>query len=384
MRVWWIATAGLVVIGLGVAGYAILGPGFAAKAQVQYLTATASVADVEAQVVATGTLQPARTISLAFGTSPVVTPASAAGASNGTGNAAASSSSSSTSWSVTSVKAAVGQQVKAGDILETASTTSINAQIVVAAAQVTDARTKVSNGGTTLQVANARLALLNAETNLANLKAERAHASLVAPETGVVTAVNISAGAVAPSGAAIAISSEAMVATALVTETDVSSIKASQVATVSITALGTNVNGTVSSVATTGSSSSGVVGFGVLVAIESVPAGVLPGMSVQVSVVTAQALGVLSIPSIALGGTLGSYTVSVLTADGTIATRSVGTGLVTTDLAQITNGVAAGDRVVTGTASTQLTTATGGGAGGFRGLGGGGLGGGFGGGGGGN
>ena len=77
MRVWWIATAGVVVIGLGVAGYAIVGPGFAPKAQVQYLSATASVADVKAQVVATGTLQPARTLSLAFGSPAVVTAASA-------------------------------------------------------------------------------------------------------------------------------------------------------------------------------------------------------------------------------------------------------------------------------------------------------------------
>jgi macrolide-specific efflux system membrane fusion protein len=69
----------------------------------------------------------------------------------------------------------------------------------------------------------------------------------------------------------------------------------------------------------------------------------------------------------------------VLASDGTISTRSVGTGLVTTDLAQITNGLAAGDEVVTGTASTQLTT-TGGGGGAFPGPGGG-FGGGFGGGG---
>ena len=382
MRVWWIATAGLVVIGLGVAGYAVLGPGFAAKQPIQYLTATASVADVTAQVVATGTLEPARTFSLAFGTAAVVTPASASSASNGN-DAATGSTSSSTTWTVSSLKAVAGQHVTTGDILATASTTAINAQIAVAAAQVTDAKTKVSNGGTTLQVANARLALLNAETNLANLKAERDQASLVAPEAGVVTAMNLSEGAVAPSGSAIVIASDAMVATGLVTETDVASIKASQVATVTITALGTDVSGTVSSVSTTGSSSSGVVGFGVLVAIDSVPAGVLPGMSVQVSVVTAQAPGVLSIPSIALGGTVGSYTVSVLASDGTASTRSVGTGLVTTDLAQVTNGLAAGDKVVTGTASTQLTNTTGGG--GIRGLGGGGFGGGgFGGGGGGN
>lgn len=380
MRVWWIATAGLVVIGMGVAGYAILGPGFAPKTQVQYLSATASVSDVKAQVVATGTLQPARTFSLAFGSPAVTTVASASSASNGS-NAAAGSSS--MSWTVSSVKVAVGQQVKAGDMLATASTIAINRQIAVAAAQVAADKTTVSNGGTTLQVANANLALFNAETNLNTLVAERAHASLVAPEAGVVTTMNISAGAVAPSGAAITLASDAMVASAVVTETDVSSIKVSQVATVSITALSTDVSGTVSSVSTTGSSSSGVVGFGVLVAIDSAPAGVLPGMSVQVTVVTAQALAVLSIPSIALGGTLGSYTVSVLAADGTISTKSVGTGLVTTDLAQITSGLAAGDKVVTGTASTQLTTTTTGG-GGFRGLGGGGFGGGFGGGGGGN
>jgi multidrug efflux pump subunit AcrA (membrane-fusion protein) len=238
----------------------------------------------------------------------------------------------------------------------------------VAAAQVTEAETKVSNGGGTLQVANAELALLNAEANLANLEAERDNAILVAPEAGVVTSVNISEGVGAPSGPAIVIASDAMVATALVTETDVSLIRASQVATVTITALGRDVSGTVSSVSTSGSSSSGVVGFGMLVALDTVPGGVLSGMSVQVTVVTAQAEGVLSIPSIALGGTLGSYTVSVLADDGTVSTRSVGTGLVTTDLAQITSGLAAGDTVVTGTASSQLTTTTGGG--GFPGLGG--------------
>ncbi len=378
MRVWLIAGASLVVIGLGVAGYAILGPGFGTQAQVQYLTATASVADVKAEVVATGTLQPAGTFSLAFGAPAVVTAATASTASNGStasndSNAADATGSSSLSWTVSAVKAVVGQEVAAGDVLATASTIEIDAQIAVAAAQVTDAETKVSNGGTTLQVANAKLALLNAEANLANLQSQLTYASLVAPEAGLVTSVNITAGAVAPSGTAIAIASDAMVATALVTETDVSSIEASQVAAVTITALGTDVTGTVSSVSSTGSNSSGVVGFGILVAIDSVPDGVLPGMSVEVTVVTAESPGVLSIPSTALGGTVGSYTVSVLAADGTTSTKSVGTGLITADLAEITSGLVAGDKVVTGTASTQLTTP--GDGGGFRGPGG--LGGGF-------
>ena len=381
MRVWWIATAILVVIGLGVAGYAVLGPGFAPKAQVQYLTATASVADVEAQVVATGTLEAARTVSFAFGSGAAVTPATAGGGGSGSSTATAGGAGSSMSWTVGKVTAVVGQHVKAGDVLATASIIGVNRQIAVADAQVAAAKTTVSRGGTTLQVANANLALYNAETNLSNLLAARDHADLVAPEAGVVTAVNVSAGALAPSGPAIVMASDAMVATALVTESDVSLIKVSQVATVTITALGTDVSGTVSSVATSGTSSSGVVGFGVLVAVDSLPAGAMPGMSVQVSVVTAKEQGVLSIPSVALGGSLGSYTVSVLAADGTVSTRSVGTGLVTTELAEITTGLVAGDKVVTGTASTQLTTTNGGG---FRGLGGGGFGGGFGGPGGGN
>ncbi len=373
MRVWWFAAAGLVVVGLAVAGFAVVGPGFAAKQSVQYLSAAASVADVKAQVVATGTLQPARTFSLAFGSPAVATPASAAGTSGASSPGSTSSGATSIRWTVTSVSVVAGQHVNAGDPLAS-SATSIDAQIAVATAEVSAAKVQVAAGGTTLAVANANLALLNARVLLADLRAARAHASLVAPEAGVVTAVNVTKGLDAPSGAAIVIASDAVVATAVVTETDVSSIKADQPATVTITALGSDVTGTVSSVSPAGSASSGVVGFGVVVAIDSVPTEVRPGMSVQVTVVTAQALGVLSIPSVALNGSLGSYTVSVLASDGTTQSRSIGTGLVTTDLAEITSGLTAGERVVTGTASTQLTTTN---SGGFRGgFGGGGFGGG--------
>jgi multidrug efflux pump subunit AcrA (membrane-fusion protein) len=364
MRLWWFAAAGLVVVGLVVAGFALVGPGFAAKQTVQYLSATASVADVKAQVVATGTLQPAHALSLAFGSPVTVTPASAASSAVASSPSSASSAASSVRWTVSSVSVAVGQHVKAGAALASAGTAGIDAQIAVAVAQVSDAEVKVSYGGTALAVANANLALLNATTLLADLQAERAHASLVAPEAGMVTAVNITKGLDAPSGPAIVIASDAMVATAVVTETDVASIKAEQPATVSITALRSDVTGTVSSVSLTGSASSGVVGFGVVVAIGATPTEVRPGMSVQVTVVTAQALGVLSIPSVALNGSLGSYTISVLASDGTTQSRSVGTGLVTTDLAEITSGLTAGERVVTGTASSQLTTTN---TGGFRG-----------------
>jgi macrolide-specific efflux system membrane fusion protein len=63
--------------------------------------------------------------------------------------------------------------------------------------------------------------------------------------------------------------------------------------------------------------------------------------------------------------------------DGSITTRAVEVGLVTTSMAQITNGLSQGDAVVVGTTSTRnSTTTTGGGGVNLGGLTGGGLGGG--------
>jgi multidrug efflux pump subunit AcrA (membrane-fusion protein) len=375
MKVWWFTIAALVLIGVAVAGYAVIGPGFAKAQPVQYLSSDAAVANVVAQVVVTGTVEPAQTDTLTFGSPPSAQPTLPSSSGNSSA-AAANSPVSGLSWTVTDVSVAVGDHVTAGESLATADTASINAQIAVAKAQVSADQTKVNNGGSTLTVANAKEALLVAKTNLANLEAAKANASLVAPEDGVVTAVNVTKGSVAPSGAAIVMVSDAMVASGTVTESDVSTISIGQKATVTLSAFGTDVAGTVSYVSRAGTSSSGVVGFGILVALDSVPDNTRPGMSANVTIVTNEVDGVLAVPSIALNGTVGSYTVTVLASDGTTTVQQVGVGLVTSDLAQITSGLTAGQAVVTGTASTQLTTTNNGaGGGGFR-FGGGGFGGG--------
>jgi len=374
MRVWWFAAAGLVVVGLGVAGFALVGPGFAARQDVQYLTTAAAVTNVTAEVVVNGTVQPARTDSLAFGSAVVEQPASQAAAATGASQGTANSPSG-IRWPVSSVAVAVGDHVAKGAPLASATTADVSAQIAVAQAQVDTAQAKVDAGGTDQAVANAKLALLDAKTRLAELKAALAHASLTAPEAGVITAVNVAAGVDAPSGPAVVMVSDVMVAAGIVTETDVAAVTAGQKATVTVTAVTADLAGSVSYVSPTGSSTSGVVGFAIEVSLDSVPAGVRPGMSADITVVTAEASGVLAIPSVALNGTVGAYTVTVLGSNGTTTVRTVSVGLVTNNLAEITGGLSAGDRVVTGTASTQLTTTNTGG--GFRGgFGGGGLGGG--------
>ena len=110
-----------------------------------------------------------------------------------------------------------------------------------------------------------------------------------------------------------------------------------------------------------------MVSYAVTIAIDSPPAGLRPGMSADVTVVAASASNVLSIPSRALSGSAGAYTVRVVAADGTVSVRDVEVGLVTSALAEIKSGLQQGERVVTGTSSSQSSTTTVGGGGAFPG-----------------
>jgi hypothetical protein len=186
----------------------------------------------------------------------------------------------------------------------------------------------------------------------------------------------VTEGVDAPSGVAIEMQSAALEVTTQVVESDVTKISNGQPASVTIAAINASLNGTVASIAPSGSSSgsNGVVEYAVEIALDAPPSTLRPGMSADVSIVTASASGVLAIPSRALSGSAGSYTVRVVNADGTIETRAVTVGLVTSSLAEIQSGLQAGERVVTGTSSAQQ--AAGQNAGGFFGGGGRGLGGG--------
>ena len=382
MRVWWFATAGLVLIGLAAVAFAVLGPTLAGSEEVEYLTSAVATADVTDEVVATGTLQAARTYTLSFGSEAAVsnaTPSTSESQTTPDGSAdSAAGATATVTWEVTAVNVEVGDHVAEGDVLATSDTSDIKSDIAVARAQVDAAEEQVDAADGDQASATAQAALLEAERTLAQLRAARSHTRLVAPADGTVTTVNIEEGTSAPDGAAIVITSDALVATGTVSEADVSSIATGQEATVSLSALDSDVSGEVTEVALTGSSTSGVVGFGVLIRLDEVPDGARAGMSADISVVAAEALDVLAVPSAALDGSAGSYSVTVLAADGSTETRAIEVGLVTDDLAEITDGLIAGETVVTGTASDQQTTTNDGGFGVPGGNFGGGPGGGFG------
>lgn len=362
MRLKLFAIAVLLVVAVGAVVVAMGGLTPTASGASTLLTAAASVADVTDEIAATGSIEASDTYDISFG--------SATG-------------STTVQWPVKEVKVAVGDRVTAGQVLATADTTDLDAQIADAARaassatiQLNMAKSDRAAATTTATRRQTQMSLYNAETadahakaTLADLKALRATPSLSAPADGVVTVVAISTGTNAPAGAAISMISAGLRVTTSVVESDVAAIKIGQQATVTIGALDATLNGKVMSIDPVGSSSgsNGVVSFAVKVALDAPPAGLLPGMSADITITAASVTGVLSIPSRALSGSAGSYTVRVVAADGSVSTRTVEVGLLTASLAEIKSGLQAGDRVVTGTSSTQNQTTTNGGGGAFPG-----------------
>jgi RND family efflux transporter MFP subunit len=296
------------------------------------------------------------------------------------------------------VTAKVGDIVRKGQVLATASNASLAADITAATNDWTaaelqrlQAQDAYDAATTTSAIRQTRSSLLNARNGVAaahaklvDLKAEATRNKLVAPADGIVTAVNIVAGSAAPSGVAITIDSTAYEVTAEVVETDVASMRLQQPATVSVAAIGADLDGTVVAIAptaTSSSGSSGVVSYAVTVALKQPPATLRAGMTADVTITTASASGVLAVPAAALRGSEGNYTVLVMSATGTPESKPVTVGLITSSLVEIKSGLSAGDVVVTGTSSTQRTTTgtgaggggtfvvPGGGGGGFRGPG---------------
>jgi multidrug efflux pump subunit AcrA (membrane-fusion protein) len=119
------------------------------------------------------------------------------------------------------------------------------------------------------------------------------------------------------------------------------------------------MTGTVSAISPVSATSDGsVVSYPVTIRIDEPPVDIRSGMTADVTITTASVDDVLTIPSEALGGSDGDYTVRVLDATGTPEARPVEVGLVTETLAEIAAGLAVGETVVTGTVTDRDATTT--------------------------
>ena len=361
----------LLALGVGALAVSVGVVGAKPTTASEYLTTPATVGDVSDDVAATGALAAATTYGLTFGSSPYLATAEAV------------PPTSDVTWPVTDVKVKPGESVKKGQILAIAGTAdarrqlarattdlkSANTQKRLAVAQWADARdaddiTAVRQA--LLQVYAAEKAVSQAIEARQTLQAALRTATLTAPIDGVVSAVNIAPGFDAPAGAALEIASDDLTVTTNVVESDLAEIKVGQQAAVTVDAVGSTIDGTVTDISPVAAdSSSGVVQYPVTVALKNVPAAARPGMSADVAITIQSAQNVVTVPASALQGTDGDYAVLTLATDGTPQRVPVQVGLVTNASAEIKSGIDAGVPVVIGTTAELVGTTSGGFGGGF-------------------
>ncbi|HEX6498222.1 MAG TPA: efflux RND transporter periplasmic adaptor subunit [Micromonosporaceae bacterium] len=370
-RLWYGLGGALVVAATATTFVLTRSPGDASQAR--YLTATVTRRTVADTISATGTVQPERTLALAF-----------AGGGGGGGNSGGNSGGGSTGGSatsvasgatvVTSVTVTVGQQVKAGQVLARIDDSAQRQAVASAEAHLAAAQARAdasvpttpapaptrsgqpapSPASTAQQAAQhqADLASVNdAQQQVASAKAALAATALTAPVAGVVTAVDVAVGLPAPAGAAVQMRTGSMIVQASIGEADVAKLQVGQAAQVVFTALGATAPAKVATLPTAGVSSganaNAVVTFPVQLTLDRPVDRLLPGMSAQVVVTIASKDNVLAVPSSAVNGGRGRYTVQVLR-NGAPVTRSVEIGLATAGYTEIVSGLTEGETVVVG------------------------------------
>jgi hypothetical protein len=159
MRLKLVAVIGLLLVGGAAVFMTLGGLPTSAAAATTYLTSAAAVTDVTDDVAATGAIASSKSWALVFGAAA---------------DSTASQSGSPASWLVSGVKVKVGDSVKKGAVLATATNTSLRVSIATATSKVNTATIEVATAQdaydaatTTAQLRQTKIALLNARDGLA-------------------------------------------------------------------------------------------------------------------------------------------------------------------------------------------------------------------------
>jgi membrane fusion protein, macrolide-specific efflux system len=292
------------------------------------------------------------------------------------------------SGTVSTIKVTLGDTVKKGDTLATVGTSTLKKSVSTAKSDLNDAWATLSDAnasysrakksGTDDQIASAKSQVRSAQkqVNSARDAVETAEdnlsaATLKAPISGLVVAINSSVGdSVAGSTggstsggtttAFITIADvDKLTMTASIAEADIADVEEGQSATVSFPALtDTTATATVTAIAPTATASNSVVTYATTITLDAIPDGLRLGQTAEVSIVIESSeADVLYVPSAAITtGTDGTSTVDVVADDGTTSTVTVTTGVVGDQGTEITSGLTAGQTIVIGTVSATDTS----------------------------
>jgi multidrug efflux pump subunit AcrA (membrane-fusion protein) len=277
---------------------------------------------------------------------------------------------------VTRVRVKIGDVVKKSQTLAAVGTAALVEQRAAAEATVAADADKVSadTSGSAQQTAD-EAALVAARSSLHSANLDLADANLKATFGGTVTAVNLSVGQQVSAGgdgeaqsgsssSQVSIqSTRTFVVNATVDDTEVSEVKKGQAVAVTPEGAIAAVAGTVTSVTTVPTSSSGVVSFPITIALTGHPSGVYAGSSATLAITTSKAVNVLAIPTLAITYNGSTATVKVKTGSGT-QTRTITVGQTYGQQTAVKSGLVAGDQVVVTIPTFARLGTTGGGSGG--------------------
>ncbi len=262
--------------------------------------------------------------------------------------------------SLASTKAtvAVNRQAPRDSAVDSAQAQVDSAQVAVAQAQTTLGQTvlRAPVAGTVAKV-NGTVGEPSSSTSSASGASSSADSTT---GTSAGTSTSEATGFVMLTG------TDSLQVTADVAEADIADVRVGQPATVTLSASGKEIAGTVTAVDTTETVTNNVVEYGVTVTLRDAK-GVRLGQSTQVVVTTGSRQGGVRVSASALTTVGGRTTATVESADGTTRTVEVVTGLEGDGYTEILSGLSDGDTVVLpeqAEAPTDFTFPGGGGVGG--------------------
>jgi HlyD family secretion protein len=228
------------------------------------------------------------------------------------------------------------------------------------------ALTKLTQGPDSIDVQSQQLALQLKQQAYDN-------AFVTAPFDGVLAKTNANVGDTIGSGTTVGtFISNQDVAVITINEVDVANVKIGQKVTLTFDAINNlTITGTVAVIDQVGAVSSGVVTYGVKISFDTQDPRVLSGMSVNASIATQVDQDVLVVPSSAIKTSGSTSYVQVVPASTPVSTGTTGQALATPPINQpvtvsisdntsteIVSGVSLGDKIVTKTTGTPITTTT--------------------------
>jgi len=370
-----LAFVALVVVGAGIgAGVTTLLTSKSSSAAPTITTTTSvqtvSTGTITKTVSSSGTIEPASTADLNFGSSGKVTAVNVSvGQTVTAGQALAIIDDASLSASLAQAQATLASDqaqlsTDQSDSATSAQIASDNAQIASAKTQVTSAQTSLNDATLTSTIAGTVAAVnLTLGQQVTGSSASSGasssgssgsgSSSLGASSTGTSAASPSSANSSSSSAASTSSSSSAQIevvstgsyiVNGTVNATDVGQVKVGDQATLTGTGASSNVYGTVASVGLLATTTSGVSSFPVVIDVTGSPSGLYGGASATISIITQELQGVIVVPTTAIHYSGNNTTVTV-DYDGSKVTRTVTIGAASGSDTQVTSGLAVGDKI---------------------------------------